>query len=281
MKNKKIIPLTIAMVAVVLIGMLGLSKFFETTWQNTGESENNLDVDESNLQKQTIFDYPYIIDNGQTIDWDNQYMITPSQGTLSWQQAANIAGETIKDMFGITDHQKSTAKMCYYNRPYTENIRFSGTTYYYISEWDKEIDGDIQKVNAWAYIDAYTGEVLLLNYVNETEKTERANVEWQVPTDNIKKKLLKDTNDILIYLGKTEVERFEIYTMGLSTEIYSKNPVKSYMIMAYLGDEQLVQLYFDMDSSTDNKLLSYNNHSWMNNITSVDVTDWEYASDYL
>ena len=184
-------------------------------------------------------------------------------------------------MFGITDHQKSTAKMCYYNRPYTENIRFSGTTYYYISEWDKEIDGDIQKVNAWAYIDAYTGEVLLLNYVNETEKTERANVEWQVPTDNIKKKLLKDTNDILIYLGKTEVERFEIYTMGLSTEIYSKNPVKSYMIMAYLGDEQLVQLYFDMDSSTDNKLLSYNNHSWMNNITSVDVTDWEYASDYL
>lgn len=281
MKNKKIIPLTIAMVAVVLIGMLGLSQFFETTWQNTGESENNLDVDESNLQKQTIFDYPYIIDNGQTIDWDNQYMITPSQGTLSWQQAANIAGETIKDMFGITDHQKSTAKMCYYNRPYTENIRFSGTTYYYISEWDKEIDGDIQKVNAWAYIDAYTGEVLLLNYVNETEKTERANVEWQVPTDNIKKKLLKDTNDILIYLGKTEVERFEIYTMGLSTEIYSKNPVKSYMIMAYLGDEQLVQLYFDMDSSTDNKLLSYNNHSWMNNITSVDVTDWEYASDYL
>ena len=69
--------------------------------------------------------------------------------------------------------------------------------------------------------------------------------------------------------------------MGLSTDIYSKNPIKSYMIMAYLVDEQLVQLYFDMDPSTDNKLLSYNNHSWRNNITSVDVTDWEYASDYL
>ena len=37
MKNKKIIPLTIAVVAVALIATLGLSKVFETGWQN----ENN------------------------------------------------------------------------------------------------------------------------------------------------------------------------------------------------------------------------------------------------
>ena len=37
MKNKKIIPLTIAIVAVALIATLGLSKVFETGWQN----ENN------------------------------------------------------------------------------------------------------------------------------------------------------------------------------------------------------------------------------------------------
>lgn len=281
MKNKKVIFLTIIIVTVALIGVLSMSRVFETMWQNTGTSENNLDVDESNLQQQTAFNYPYIIDNGQTVDWDNQYITTPPEDVITWQQAANIAGETIKDIFGITNHQKSTAKMCYYDRPNTENERFSGETYYYYSEWDKDINGVIQNINVWAYIDAHTGEVLLLNNVNETAKTERANVEWQAPTDNIKKKLLKDTNDILAYFGKNEVVRFKIYNMGISTELYSSNPIKTYMIMAYLSDEQLVQLYFDMDPSTDNILLSYNNHSWMNHITSVDVTDWEYASDFL
>ena len=42
MKNKKIIPLTIAMVAVVLIGMLGMSKLFENTWQQPEQADNSL-----------------------------------------------------------------------------------------------------------------------------------------------------------------------------------------------------------------------------------------------
>ena len=42
MKNKKIIPLTIAMVAVVLIGILGMSKLFENTWQQPEQADNSL-----------------------------------------------------------------------------------------------------------------------------------------------------------------------------------------------------------------------------------------------
>lgn len=42
MRNKKIIPLTIAMVAVVLIGILGMSKLFENTWQQPEQADNSL-----------------------------------------------------------------------------------------------------------------------------------------------------------------------------------------------------------------------------------------------
>lgn len=42
MKNKKIIPLTIAMVAVVLICILGMSKLFENTWQQPEQADNSL-----------------------------------------------------------------------------------------------------------------------------------------------------------------------------------------------------------------------------------------------
>ena len=59
MKNKKIIPLTIAMVAVVLIGMLGLSKFFETTWQNENTVDNSLSAEVVD-DIETAFNYPYI-----------------------------------------------------------------------------------------------------------------------------------------------------------------------------------------------------------------------------
>ena len=60
MKNKKIIPLTITIVAVALMVMLGLSKFFETSWQNENTVDNVLSVNTNKSDELSNFDYPYL-----------------------------------------------------------------------------------------------------------------------------------------------------------------------------------------------------------------------------
>ena len=112
MKNKKLIVITVCLVVAVLVGMIGLSKFFETTWQNENTVDNSLNAEVVD-DVETIFDYPFVIDNGETIGWDNKHMTTPPEGAFTWQQSANVAGDTLKYMFGYTDHQKTQAKMCY------------------------------------------------------------------------------------------------------------------------------------------------------------------------
>ena len=59
MRNKKIIAITVCLVAAVLVGMLGLSKFFETTWQNENTVDNSLSAEVVD-DIETAFNYPYI-----------------------------------------------------------------------------------------------------------------------------------------------------------------------------------------------------------------------------
>ena len=108
MKDKKIIYTTGFAVILVITVIAALSKFAEFSWQTKGEIENNLSVDESNLQQEaTVFNYPFkIIEND----------IPVPESAISYQEAANIAGEAIKYISGITDHQKTDATVEYTNK---------------------------------------------------------------------------------------------------------------------------------------------------------------------
>ena len=59
MKNRKIISLTIFAVVLVAVGIIGLSKLFETTWQNENTVDNSLSAEVVD-DAETVFNYPYI-----------------------------------------------------------------------------------------------------------------------------------------------------------------------------------------------------------------------------
>ena len=100
MKNKKIVPMTIAMVAVVLIGMLGLSKAFEITWQQENTVDNGLTAEiNSKEENSAVINYPFVMDN-------NSIQPEAFSNIISCQEAVNIAGEAILYLSGITEHQK-------------------------------------------------------------------------------------------------------------------------------------------------------------------------------
>ena len=128
MKNKKIVPMTIAMVAVVLIGMLGLTKVFENGWQQENVVDNSLNAEIAD-DTETVFDYPYfnieehskITDRELLARYQNEianyeeairkadknvvmlrFDTEPSSDMISYQDVANICGEAIKYMYGIT-----------------------------------------------------------------------------------------------------------------------------------------------------------------------------------
>lgn len=128
MKNKKLIPITVCLVVAVLVGLLGLSKFFESTWQNEDTVDNSLDVkiiDNSD----SIFDYPYIspeeamakgsqIMFSDILFYDTQDIVLSKETEISCQEAVNKVGEDIKYLTGFKNHTKQpvAAKMVYRER---------------------------------------------------------------------------------------------------------------------------------------------------------------------
>ena len=116
MRNKKLIPITACLVAAVLIGMLGLSKFFETSWQQENTIDNNLNaeiVDSS----ESLYNYPYIspeeamakgsqIMFSDILFYDTQDIVLSEEIGISCQEAVNKVGEDIKYLTGFKNHTK-------------------------------------------------------------------------------------------------------------------------------------------------------------------------------
>ena len=60
MKNKKVISLTVLLIGAVIIGVIGMSKLVESSWQTPDGKDNQLTVNENNLLvEESVFDYPY------------------------------------------------------------------------------------------------------------------------------------------------------------------------------------------------------------------------------
>lgn len=265
MKNKKIISLTVFFVVLVLVGILGLSKLFETSWQNENTVDNSLDAEIVD-SVENIFNYPFVIDNGETIDWDNKYMTTPPEDAISWQEAANIAGETLKYMYGYTDHQKIQAKMCYYDRP-TEptDSTFPGVKCYYYY-FPIHNDSDNFTGEAFVMIEPFTGEPILFQLI---DKSNNDDVEWpeysELENSINKQKLISSVSAVLNYLNKAEIEEIGVGHIKFSTEPYGKKAVKSYVLTVELIDDSTVETYVNVDVKTDYALLAYRNLTELKN----------------
>ena len=197
MKNKKLISITVCLVAAVLVGILGLSKFFESTWQNENTVDNSLDaeiVDSS----ESVFNYPYItaqmLENDKSLPWNNIIGITSDvvpvpENAISYQEAANIAGEAIQYITGYMNHQKASAFVdCQlWHRYISDNspLDFSVdkvhseelTVYKYVILEDTDNDKHFE-VDIYATVDPFTKEIYSINFKDENYWSTAITKKW-------------------------------------------------------------------------------------------------------
>ena len=148
MKNKKIISLTIFAVVLVAVGILGLSKVFETSWQNENSVGNNLDVViVENSEK--VFNYPYVtpeqaMENGRQVDLSNlvdsakENIDLSEYGKISYQEAVNKVGEDIKYFTGFKNHTVQPVVAQLINNKYTQQGVYKIMTYLQPTEVDTD-----------------------------------------------------------------------------------------------------------------------------------------------
>ena len=172
MRNKKIIPLTIAMVAVVLIGMLALSKFFETSWQRENTVDNSLDAEIAD-SNESVFNYPYVsrqqaVDDGYSPAYEPLECV--EQGGSVYkdymtdiQTAVNTAGENVKYLTGFTAHQTIPVMAQLINGIFTDDGIYWITFYNYLLYDTSEPVGSDYVRSYDAFIDAVSGKVITLS----------------------------------------------------------------------------------------------------------------------
>ncbi len=175
MKNKKIVYLTAIAVALVLVGILGLSKVFENGWQNENTIDNSLDVNESNLYPESInIDYPFymlndhdiyensefkqrypqIIKMYERIEEKPDYMFDnsiASKTNFTHQDIANNCGEIIKYLYGRADLQNNKAAVLF--GYFTEENKNLLVRYWYKDEFEiffNPISGEIEDLECLA-----------------------------------------------------------------------------------------------------------------------------------
>ena len=196
MKNSKIISLTVAIVAVVLIGILGLSKVFETAWQKENTIDNSLSAEiaeqnpYSNLE-QTDLDYPFLTFEEfmkksdeqvyiryrdhldplwkSQLDWavrkrENQKYYYPETDMFTFQEIANKCGEIAKFIVGYTEQTKMPAVISYYPADCTDGLErvgegydFTGQSYFYYKFLNEDKDKALDFV-----VNAVTGEIITM-----------------------------------------------------------------------------------------------------------------------
>ena len=249
MKNNKIVTLTIAIVVVALVTILALSKAFEIVWQKENTVDNILSaevVDDSG----TVFDYPFIIDNGETIDWDEEYITVPPADAISYQEAANIAGETLKYMYGYTIQQTVPGKICYHDRPESAS-QFPGIKDYYYYFKNEDIE-------AFVFIEPYTGEPTLFQLVNMSDIEGNNDIQWQDLEQLDKKKLMSDVSSILQYLNKPEAMKIGVSDVILSD--CNNKYIKVHQTSVVLVDGTQVQLWLAIGNNDGyHQLVTYKN----------------------
>ncbi len=118
MNNKKTAMLfTLALSAVLIIGIMIFSKTTSYFWQSEQEAPSDIETQTStNLEVQTTIDYPFesVINMGTIYSQAVENFIVPEQSEFfPLQDAANLVGEFIKLFYGYTNWQDNTAYIDY------------------------------------------------------------------------------------------------------------------------------------------------------------------------
>ncbi len=225
MKNKRILIFTVAIICgFVLLIMLG-SKAVNSTITTGNETENQLsaEIPQDSGNENIVFDYPYIkldeIDNYKDSDFHlcyklseqffngnfgkyNYKIMEPADGLLSYQQVANITGEKLKYIYGITYHQAMPALI-------TCTQEVSGEMVYKYEIYNQDTES-VAPIVLW--IDAVTGKVtgIYNARTNNVQFNDKITDEHaREVTDDMKDKLSECLASDLELLGYKEQYKIE------------------------------------------------------------------------
>ena len=257
MKNRKIITLTVAIVAVTLVSILGLSKMFETLWQQKNTVDNNLSAEIVD-DIETVFNYPYFnieeyekITDKEILERYNaeinsykfninedfqqnimrRYDTEPTDEMVTYQDVANICGNTLKYIYGITLHSTYPTCVSYY---YEVNKNVDNATYCYCLIFeDKYI---------FMTVDPYTGNVTSIS-VNGFLVIEH--------NDNFD--MLKGKSNI------TEDERIVLFQQieNDMSIINSEKVIKEINVMDYDIETDSIRIYLQLDFTDETRGIMY------------------------
>ncbi|MBQ8604784.1 MAG: hypothetical protein IJ410_08090 [Oscillospiraceae bacterium] len=211
MKKGKIAVITACAVVLILGGIIGLSKVFETSWQNENTVENSLDAQIIENSEMKI-DYPYTISEKSLTEEEYPNII-------SYQEAANIAGEAILYLSGVTEHQKVAGEIVLkqekhgYEKMTEDYSIITGETIYtdeYLGySYSNIIDLDLSNETCPKYIRIYcsvnaeTGEIISI-FIDDYSKygQDYYKVEEQFPLAEMRELSQSETDNTLDYINQ-------------------------------------------------------------------------------
>lgn len=262
MKNKKIIILTIFAVALILVGILSLSKLFENNWQNENTVGNNLDVVIVD-NRENIFNYPYVtpeqaMENSRQVDLSNlidaakDNIDLPESGRISYQEAVNKVGEDIKYLTGFKNHTVQPVVAQLINNKYTQQGVYKIMTYLQPTETDSdhikafsvELGADTGRYHRIAlYYDFLESYYTLLE--NQT-------VFERIEIDEHKKKQFTEyIDEIIVFFGFSG----ELFNYYIDCEMVPNSDILCYKLHFAFIDEktkEAIVCYIDLAETNDN-----------------------------
>lgn len=255
MKKGKIAVITACAVVLILGGIIGLSKAFETSWQRENTVDNSLSA-EITEDNETAFNYPYLavneVNSLDDVPDEIQKMYCPyylnagvvesykgirqQEDMMSYQDISNKAGEFLKDALGIVQHTNSAAMLIYDNTD-SENVHYK---YFYCA------DNETYTVIYFFTMDAATGRIKYIEThdsraVNNHKTSEKLSV-----TRQEEENIISVVNDYLILLDfKYPIKK---YYIEAKTYPYSEN-ARQYTV--YIRFEN-TPVYYQMNVREEN-----------------------------
>lgn len=111
MKKSKFITFAVIFVAVILLSVHKIN----LTVSKTKERPFNYPYLVYSKDKDNLFQYSKWFPDYISFEWDTKQFITPNEDMISYQQAANLAGEALKNIYGLEEHTHENSVIQLYN----------------------------------------------------------------------------------------------------------------------------------------------------------------------
>ena len=110
MKKSKFIVLFAVLVAVAILSVNKINLAVENTQYTFNYPYLVYSQDKNSLHPYSVWFPDYI-----NLEWDTKQFITPNENMISYQQAANLAGEALKNIYGLEEHTCANGVIQLYN----------------------------------------------------------------------------------------------------------------------------------------------------------------------